>query len=157
MVLLVSYRLPAVYPGGALGNTSSCGKALMELYEWGWIKKIPRIAVINAKGARTLDVLYNREDEPLRWNKGRPNEDAIVEYYDKLDKTGSRPNTKATAIQIGRPTTDMPSSISESLTVVTTPLVYSKARNAFMIFAGLPICIAVAFVFGLEPVLSSLS
>ncbi len=31
-----------VYPGGALGNTSSCGKALMELYEWGWIKKIPR-------------------------------------------------------------------------------------------------------------------
>ena len=32
-----------VYPGGALGNTSSCGKALMELYEWGWIKKIPRI------------------------------------------------------------------------------------------------------------------
>ena len=92
-----------VYPGGALGNTSSCGKALMELYEWGWIKKIPRIAVINAEGARTLDVLYNREDEPLRWNKGRPNEDAIVEYYDKLDKTGSRPNTKATAIQIGRP------------------------------------------------------
>ena len=92
-----------VYPGGALGNTSSCGKALMELYEWGWIKKIPRIAVINAEGAKTLDVLYNREDEPLRWNKGRPNEDAIVEYYDKLDKTGSRPNTKATAIQIGRP------------------------------------------------------
>ncbi|GIS74089.1 MAG: hypothetical protein CM1200mP11_3040 [Nitrosopumilaceae archaeon] len=33
----------------ALGNTSSCGKALMELYEWGWIKKIPRIAVINAR------------------------------------------------------------------------------------------------------------
>ncbi|MBT7780755.1 MAG: pyridoxal-phosphate dependent enzyme, partial [Nitrosopumilus sp.] len=32
-----------VYPGGALGNTSSCGKALMELYQWGWIKKIPRI------------------------------------------------------------------------------------------------------------------
>ena len=26
-----------VYPGGALGNISSCGKALMELYEWGWI------------------------------------------------------------------------------------------------------------------------
>ena len=39
-----------VYPGGALGNTSSCGKCLMELYEWGWIKKIPRIAVINAEG-----------------------------------------------------------------------------------------------------------
>ncbi|GIS96576.1 MAG: hypothetical protein CM1200mP23_3820 [Nitrososphaerota archaeon] len=25
--------------------------------EWGWIKKIPRIAVINAEGANTLDVL----------------------------------------------------------------------------------------------------
>jgi threonine synthase len=32
-----------VYPGGALGNTSSCGKALMELYEWGWIKKFPEL------------------------------------------------------------------------------------------------------------------
>ena len=36
-----------VYPGGALGNTSSCGKSLMELYEWGWIKKIPRIAAVS--------------------------------------------------------------------------------------------------------------
>ena len=61
-----------VYPGGALGNTSSCGKCLMELYEWGWIKKIPRIAVINADGANTLDVLYNGkfEDTELRWNNG---------------------------------------------------------------------------------------
>ena len=48
-----------IYPGGALGNTSSCGKAIIELYQWGWIKKIPRIAVINATGANTLDVLYN--------------------------------------------------------------------------------------------------
>ena len=30
-----------VYPGGALGNTSSCGKSLIELHKWGWIKKIP--------------------------------------------------------------------------------------------------------------------
>ena len=77
----------------------------MSTFVWvgtSFVQKIPRIAVINAEGAKTLDVLYNR-DEPLRWNKGRPNEDAIVEYYDKLDKTGSRPNTKATAIQIGRP------------------------------------------------------
>ncbi|MDI1495801.1 MAG: Threonine synthase [Cenarchaeum symbiont of Oopsacas minuta] len=92
-----------VYPGGALGNTSSCGKAIMELYEWGWIKKIPRIAVINAKGANTLDALYNNDNNPLRWNKGRPNEDMIKKYYQDLDKTGSRPDTKATAIQIGRP------------------------------------------------------
>ena len=42
---------------------SSCGKSLMELYEWGWIKKIPRIAVINADGANTLNILYNGKFE----------------------------------------------------------------------------------------------
>lgn len=94
-----------VYPGGALGNTSSCGKALMELYEWGWIKKIPRIAVINSDGASTLSDLYNGkfENEELRWNKGKPNMELISRYYDHLDKEGIRPKTKATAIQIGRP------------------------------------------------------
>ncbi len=94
-----------VYPGGALGNTSSCGKALMELYEWGWIKKIPRIAVINAEGANTLSDLYNGkfEEEELRWNKGNPNVEIIQRYYDHLDKENIRPKTKATAIQIGRP------------------------------------------------------
>ena len=95
-----------VYPGGALGNTSSCGKALMELYEWGWIKKIPRIAVINSEGASTLSDLYNGkfEEEELRWNKGKPNIELITRYYNHLDKEGIRPKTKATAIQIGRPT-----------------------------------------------------
>ena len=94
-----------VYPGGALGNTSSCGKCLMELYEWGWIKKIPRIAVINADGANTLDVLYNGkfEDTELRWNDGNPDTELINRYYIKMNKDGIRPKTKATAIQIGKP------------------------------------------------------
>ena len=94
-----------VYPGGALGNTSSCGKALMELYQWGWIKKIPRIAVINAKGASTLDDLYNGkfEGQSLRWNKGRVDTKLISRYYTHLDHKQIRPKTKATAIQIGRP------------------------------------------------------
>ena len=94
-----------VYPGGALGNTSSCGKALMELHEWGWIKKIPRIAVINAEGASTLSDLYNGKfnGEELRWNKGKPNTELIKKYYSDLDNKGIRPKTKATAIQIGRP------------------------------------------------------
>ena len=94
-----------VYPGGALGNTSSCGKCLMELYEWNWIKKIPRIAVINAEGANTLYDLYNGkfEKDELRWNKGKPNVELIERYYKHLDKSGIRPKTKATAIQIGRP------------------------------------------------------
>jgi len=94
-----------VYPGGALGNTSSCGKSLMELYEWGWIKKIPRIAVINAEGANTLDVLYNGkfQDTELRWNNGSPDTELIKQYYTKMNDDGIRPNTKATAIQIGKP------------------------------------------------------
>ena len=94
-----------VYPGGALGNTSSCGKAIMELYELGWIKKIPRIAVINAEGASTLSDLYNGrfEGEELRWNKGKPNSDLIKRYYEDQDRQGLKPKTKATAIQIGRP------------------------------------------------------
>ena len=103
----LNWQIPdwIVYPGGALGNTSSCGKALMELYQWGWIKKIPRIAVINSKGASTLSDLYNGEfrGERLRWNKGSPNVKLISEYYDHLDRQGLKPNTKATAIQIGRP------------------------------------------------------
>ena len=91
-----------VYPGGALGNTSSCGKALSELLRWGWIKKMPRIAVINAEGASTLADLYNGVfGEQLRWNRGRP-DSALLERY-MAEGPGSRPRTKATAIQIGRP------------------------------------------------------
>jgi len=94
-----------VYPGGALGNTSSCGKSLMELYEWGWIKKIPRIAVVNSEGANTLHTLYNGkfEDTNLRWNKGKPDVEIIKKYYAYMDKNGIRPKTKATAIQIAKP------------------------------------------------------
>lgn len=94
-----------VYPGGALGNTSSCGKALIELYEWGWIKKVPRIAVVNAEGANTLHELYNGmfEGKKLSWNDGRPDLAMVDRYYADLDKRGIRPKTHATAIQIGRP------------------------------------------------------
>ena len=94
-----------VYPGGALGNTSSCGKALHELRSWGWIKKMPRIAVINAEGASTLSDMYNgaNGEEELRWNSGRPNMGIIERHYAALDASGSVPKTRATAIQIGRP------------------------------------------------------
>jgi len=94
-----------VYPGGALGNTSSCGKSLMELFEWKWINKVPRIAVVNAEGANTLYDLYNGkfEETKLRWNKGNPDTELIKRYYSHLDEKGIRPKTKATAIQIGRP------------------------------------------------------
>jgi threonine synthase len=94
-----------VYPGGALGNTSSCGKCLMELVEWGWIKKVPRLVVVNAEGANTFYELYNGifDGTPLRWNKGKPDLGLIDKYYSEMDRQGVKPKTHATAIQIGRP------------------------------------------------------
>lgn len=94
-----------VYPGGALGNTSSCGKALIELYSLGWIKKIPRLLIVNAEGANTFyeltNGLFGREE--LTWNGGKPNISLINDYYKEKDKQGVKPHTKATAIQIGKP------------------------------------------------------
>ena len=94
-----------VYPGGALGNTSSCGKAIMELYDSGWIKKIPRLLVVNAEGANTFCELTNGlfGGKKLIWNNGTPDLRLIKEYYDEKDKKGIKPRTKATAIQIGKP------------------------------------------------------
>jgi threonine synthase len=94
-----------VYPGGALGNSSSCGKALIELYEWGWIKKIPRIIVVNSTGANTFYELANGyfENRRLTWNDGKPDLDMVKRYYEYKDRKGIRPKTNATAIQIGKP------------------------------------------------------
>lgn len=94
-----------VYPGGALGNTSSCGKALIELYNLGWIKKIPRLLVVNAEGANTFYELTNGlfGGEELTWNDGKPNLSLITDYYEEKEKQGVKPQTKATAIQIGKP------------------------------------------------------
>jgi threonine synthase len=43
-----------VVPGGNLGNSSSYGKALMELKELGFIDKVPRLTIIQAAGASPL-------------------------------------------------------------------------------------------------------
>ena len=94
-----------VYPGGALGNTSSCGKALIELFNLGWIKKIPRLLVVNAEGANTFYELTNGlfGGQKLTWNSGKPDISLIKDYYEEKDKEGVKPHTKATAIQIGKP------------------------------------------------------
>jgi len=94
-----------VYPGGALGNSSSCGKALIELYEWGWIKKIPRIIIVNSVGANAFYNLVNGrfENTHLTWNSGRPDLEMVKRYYEYNDRKGIRPKTNATAIQIGKP------------------------------------------------------
>src|ERR671933_554494 len=94
-----------VYPAGALGNTSSCGKALIELYEWGWIRKVPRIVAVNSVGANTFYELVNGlfESCELKWNNGKPDLEMIERYYAFKDQQGIRPKTNATAIQIGKP------------------------------------------------------
>ncbi|MFZ0325840.1 MAG: pyridoxal-phosphate dependent enzyme [Nitrososphaeraceae archaeon] len=93
------------YPGGALGNIASCGKCLMELYGWGWIKKIPRLVVVNSEGANTFYELVNGlfEGKNLSWNNGRPDLQMINRYYEFNTVRGKFPKTQATAIQIGRP------------------------------------------------------
>jgi threonine synthase len=73
-----------VLPGGNLGNTSAFGKALRELKQWGFIQKMPRLAVIQAEGA--------------------------APFYELFQASGRRrfqpvghPETLATAIKIGDP------------------------------------------------------
>ena len=90
-----------IFPGGNLGNTSAFGKAFMELYEYGWIQKKPRMAVVVAKGAPTLDDLYN--DRKLRWNNGFVNDELINDYYREVDEKGIKAKTKASAIEILKP------------------------------------------------------
>ncbi|MEX0726570.1 MAG: threonine synthase [Planctomycetaceae bacterium] len=90
-----------VVPGGNLGNTSAFGKALFELKHLGLINRIPRLAVINAKGANTLYQLY--EKKGIRWNHGLPNQNVIDQFFEQMTAERRKANTLATAIQINRP------------------------------------------------------
>ncbi|MFN0053129.1 MAG: threonine synthase [Planctomycetales bacterium] len=90
-----------VVPGGNLGNSSSFGKAFIELHRLGLIDRIPRLAVINAQGANTLFRLY--EQQGLRWCGGRPDQPLIDAYYTQLGQAGRRASTIASAIEINRP------------------------------------------------------
>jgi threonine synthase len=90
-----------VVPGGNLGNSSSFGKAFMELRELGLIDRVPRLAVINAAGANTLFQLYERRG--LRWNGGAPELAKAETYYGELDTHKQRASTIASAIEINRP------------------------------------------------------
>ncbi|MBI4018412.1 MAG: threonine synthase [Candidatus Aenigmarchaeota archaeon] len=90
-----------VLPFGNGGNTAAFGKALKELYDWGWIKKMPRIAVVNARGANTFYHLYH--ERGLKWNGGAANDVMIQDYYSRLHKNRVRPRTKASAVAILKP------------------------------------------------------
>jgi threonine synthase len=90
-----------IVPGGNLGNCSAFGKAFMELKELGLIKKIPRLAIINAAGANTLNELVSRRG--LRWNAGRYNAAEVQKLYAAMDESHYHPHTVASAIEISRP------------------------------------------------------
>jgi threonine synthase len=72
-----------VMPGGNLGNASAIGKGLRELYDLGFITKVPRMVVVQAAGANPF----------YRMMSG-----ALAELT-PVD----RPETEATAIRIGNP------------------------------------------------------
>ncbi len=90
-----------VVPGGNLGNSSAFGKAFRELYDLGYIDRMPRLAVINAAGAATLDTLVN--ERGLRWRDGEMDDAVVRQYYEELDTSERRAETLASAIEINRP------------------------------------------------------
>src|SRR5688500_4194155 len=90
-----------VVPGGNLGHCSAFGKAFMEMQELGLIKKVPRLAVINASGANTLNVLVS--ERGLKWNNGNWDQETAQKHYAAMDESGYRPHTVASAIEISRP------------------------------------------------------
>jgi threonine synthase len=77
-----------VVPAGNLGNTSAFGKALKEAHQRGWIRKMPRLASIQAHGANPFFLGYRdsfasrhrvvaetvataiRIGDPVSWDKG---------------------------------------------------------------------------------------
>ena len=90
-----------IVPGGNLGNSSAFGKAYMELRDLGLVRRVPRLAVINAAGARTFDTLVN--EKSIRWNHGNPDNPAIDAFFKDLDARDGRASTIASAIEINRP------------------------------------------------------
>lgn len=90
-----------VVPGGNLGNSSAFGKAFLELKELGLIKRIPRLAVINAAGSNTLYQLY--EQQKIRWNNGKHDDGKVNGFFTQMDADNRRASTLATAIEINRP------------------------------------------------------
>jgi threonine synthase len=90
-----------VVPGGNLGNVSAFGKAFSELADLGLVKRVPKLAIINAAGANTLYQLY--EHHGLRWNGGASPREVVERYYGGLDADHIRAATIASAIEINRP------------------------------------------------------
>jgi len=90
-----------IVPGGNLGNCSAFGKAYSELKALGLVKKVPRLAVINATGANTLNELFSRRI--LRWQGGKFDRTVPQKLFAAMDESNYHPHTIASAIEISRP------------------------------------------------------
>ncbi len=90
-----------IVPGGNLGNCSAFGKAFMELRELGLVKKVPRLAIINATGANTLHEVVTRQG--AKWNGGRYDAQIVQKLYAAMDEANYHAHTVASAIEISRP------------------------------------------------------
>ena len=90
-----------IVPGGNLGNCSAFGKAYEELKTLGLVKKVPRMAVINASGANTLNELVSRRG--VKWNGGKWDATVAQKLYASMDEANYHPHTVASAIEISRP------------------------------------------------------
>ena len=80
-----------VLPAGNLGNSSAFGKGLREMQQLGLIKRLPRLALIQAEGSAPL---YHMIERAKAENKS-PRETGIEPV--------ANPHTLATAIRIGAP------------------------------------------------------
>ncbi|MFO0831441.1 MAG: threonine synthase [Phycisphaerales bacterium] len=96
-----------IVPGGNLGNCSAFGKAFIELRALGLIRKVPRLAVVQAAGSRTLDRIVN--ELGVVWAGGAGSlagtwdMRAVDAEYARMDAANERARTLATAIEINRP------------------------------------------------------
>jgi threonine synthase len=94
-----------VTPGGNYGSTAAAHKAFKEWKEAGWIDRYPRLAIVNAALANTVERLHKRG---VRWNNGNVDHKTIEEVYGEvraerreLDIKGIK--TKMSAIDIAEP------------------------------------------------------
>ena len=107
-----------IVPGGNLGNCSAFAKCFAELHALGMIDRIPRLAVINASGARTLDRMVN--ELGIRWSpaaasssslrhsvtsslSGSFDRAAVASEFARMDAAHEFAHTIASAIEINRP------------------------------------------------------
>jgi threonine synthase len=81
----LGWRAPdrVVLPGGNLGNVSALGKGFVELLEWGFIDRLPKLTVVQAAGAAPFAAM---------WATGSESLEPVVDA-----------STRATAIKIGAP------------------------------------------------------